>query len=306
MTCGSCGTHNPPGARYCTGCGAALAEPTPIAAVAAAAANGAMARAARTQAANAAQADPAAPLLQAANQASADPAWRERPPLGEVPEGPAPPAYDAAPPRRGIAMMLLALCVIAAVAVVTLWQFAREPAPADTVAGHEASADGTPSVATPPTPAAPPADAAPPPVTAESAVPANATADRNAATSQAATSGEPGQPVEITQLPARPAPPRTARRPAAEKTAPSVAATPAPAASPAPSPPTVARAPATVPSVAPVADRWSKMNDELARCTREDFIARVICGQRVRFRYCEGYWGKVEACPASPAPERGQ
>jgi len=68
----------------------------------------------------------------------------------------------------------------------------------------------------------------------------------------------------------------------------------------------VARAPATVPSVAPVADRWSKMSDELSRCTREDFIARVICGQRVRFRYCEGYWGKVEACPASPTPERGQ
>jgi hypothetical protein len=58
--------------------------------------------------------------------------------------------------------------------------------------------------------------------------------------------------------------------------------------------------------VAPVNDRWAKMNDELSRCTREDFITRVICGQRVRFRYCEGYWGKVDACPASPAPERGQ
>jgi hypothetical protein len=58
--------------------------------------------------------------------------------------------------------------------------------------------------------------------------------------------------------------------------------------------------------VAPVSDRWTRMNEEMSRCTREDFITRVICSQRVRFRYCEGYWGKVEQCPASPPPERGQ
>jgi hypothetical protein len=55
---------------------------------------------------------------------------------------------------------------------------------------------------------------------------------------------------------------------------------------------------------APVVDRWTQMNDELSRCTREDFISRVICDQRVRFRYCNGYWGAVPQCPGNPAPER--
>jgi hypothetical protein len=75
---------------------------------------------------------------------------------------------------------------------------------------------------------------------------------------------------------------------------------------PTPTPAPVARAPAQVASATPAADRWTRMDDELSRCTREDFIARVVCGQRVRFRYCDGYWGKVDQCPASPAPERGQ
>jgi hypothetical protein len=48
------------------------------------------------------------------------------------------------------------------------------------------------------------------------------------------------------------------------------------------------------------------MRDELSRCTREDFISRVICDQRVRFQYCGGYWGKVPQCPGSPAPDHGQ
>jgi hypothetical protein len=66
-----------------------------------------------------------------------------------------------------------------------------------------------------------------------------------------------------------------------------------------------AAAPPAAEAAAPV-DRWTRRKEEMSRCTREDFIARVICGQRVRFRYCDGYWGKVPACPGSPAPERGQ
>jgi hypothetical protein len=60
------------------------------------------------------------------------------------------------------------------------------------------------------------------------------------------------------------------------------------------------------PRTQPAVDRWARMDEDLSHCTREDFIARVICGQRVRFRYCDGYWGKVPQCPASPPPERGQ
>ena len=265
-----------------------------------------MARAARAQAANAAQADPGAPMLQAANQASAEPAWREQPGLREDPDARAAPAYAAAPARRGIAALLLALCAIAAIVVITVWRLGSAPAPADTV-----MVDRAPSAAVPSAPASPPADAtaAPSNLDVPTPTPSQAAAERQAESSQAGNVDETAEPVEITPLPARPAP-RAARRPASEKAAAQTTAPPAPAAAPAPPAPAVraptARAPAVVPSVPPVNDRWAKMNDELSRCTREDFITRVICGQRVRFRYCEGYWGKVDACPASPAPERGQ
>jgi hypothetical protein len=32
-----------------------------------------------------------------------------------------------------------------------------------------------------------------------------------------------------------------------------------------------------------------------------------VCDQRVRLRYCDGYWGKVAQCPGAVAnPDRGQ
>jgi hypothetical protein len=48
------------------------------------------------------------------------------------------------------------------------------------------------------------------------------------------------------------------------------------------------------------------MSEELSRCTRQNFIERVVCDQRVRVRYCDGYWGKVAQCPGAPAPDHGQ
>jgi hypothetical protein len=48
------------------------------------------------------------------------------------------------------------------------------------------------------------------------------------------------------------------------------------------------------------------MTEDLARCTRENFIERVVCDQRVRVRYCEGYWGKVAQCPSGIAQDHGQ
>jgi hypothetical protein len=305
MTCASCGSHNPAGARYCTRCGAELSDPTPIAAVAAAA-NGAMARAARAQAANAAHADAAAASLQAANQASADPAWRQQPHEVDVRDPPALPAYGQVPPRRGIALALLVACVIAA-AVVIAWRLTGSER-SDAVAERAVpEGDANAPTAPPPLTAAPATPAESPSLTSPPAAPSAAAQSAPpvpAADDARAANAEASQPVEITPLPARPAPPRTTRRAAPEKSAPPAAAS-APAASP-PPPAPVARAPVAAPSALPIHDRWARMNEELSRCTREDFIARVICGQRVRFRYCEGYWGKVEACPASPAPERGQ
>jgi hypothetical protein len=115
--------------------------------------------------------------------------------------------------------------------------------------------------------------------------------------------------VEITPLPAKPAA-RAARRPAPEHEPPKAAATP----SPAPTAPATASAPAAPPVVVAAApkskaastDPWARMREELATCTREDFITRVVCSQRVRFRYCGDYWGKVPECPGNPSPDHGQ
>ncbi|MHB8494222.1 MAG: hypothetical protein ACYC9Z_08090 [Casimicrobiaceae bacterium] len=59
----------------------------------------------------------------------------------------------------------------------------------------------------------------------------------------------------------------------------------------------------SVPAAVP--DRWARMDQDLAKCTREDFINRVICAERVKFRYCGNYWGKVPQCPGSPASDHG-
>jgi hypothetical protein len=47
----------------------------------------------------------------------------------------------------------------------------------------------------------------------------------------------------------------------------------------------------------PPEDRWQALDQALANCGG-NFIARVICGQRARFRYCDGYWGRVPQCPS--------
>jgi len=90
---------------------------------------------------------------------------------------------------------------------------------------------------------------------------------------------------------------------------------PAPAAAPPVAPPAApqvaarpavpASAIATAPT--PVVDRWAQFAEELHRCQAETFLSRVVCDQRVRIRYCDGYWGKVAQCPGAIAnPDRGQ
>jgi hypothetical protein len=41
------------------------------------------------------------------------------------------------------------------------------------------------------------------------------------------------------------------------------------------------------------------MNAALAACTRETFLAGVMCTERVRYQYCEGFWGQVAQCRAA-------
>jgi len=57
-------------------------------------------------------------------------------------------------------------------------------------------------------------------------------------------------------------------------------------------------APAAVAEPA-VPDRWETMNAALAACSREGFLAGVMCTERVRYQYCEGYWGRVPQCRAA-------
>jgi len=129
--------------------------------------------------------------------------------------------------------------------------------------------------------------------------------------SAAATPDAAGAPVEIKVLPPHPQAGRTQRRSAPERAGSATAPVPptppaAEASAAAPAPVAQAKSVAPAPPARRVSDRWQRLDDELSRCTREDFISRVVCGQRVRFRYCDGYWGKVAQCPGNPLPDHGQ
>jgi hypothetical protein len=320
MICASCGKHVPAGARYCVHCGAEQSPPTPIAAVAVAAS---MARASQVKAANAAHAEPRARLrVDAANQWSATTAGRASAPVAPAHEAGTPPAYATGPGRRGLAVALVAGGIVVALAAAAGWRLHESGS--DGVSGNEARhraastqhAAGAPTgdASTAAASSAGVAGAAPPstPVTGDRAVgsvegvaASPASTETSASAGSAPPSREP--PIEIKALPPRPASARAARRAAADKSSPPETPTTAP--------PEVLQPPgnralastsARATAVSAVADHWRRMDDEMSRCTRADFITRVICGQRVRFRYCDGYWGRVGQCPANPAPERGQ
>jgi hypothetical protein len=61
-------------------------------------------------------------------------------------------------------------------------------------------------------------------------------------------------------------------------------------------------APAPAPPPRPAPDRWQNMRDAQAQCDREGLIDGLICGQRVRMQYCDGYWGKVAQCQGANVP----
>jgi len=69
-------------------------------------------------------------------------------------------------------------------------------------------------------------------------------------------------------------------------------------------PPPEPEKPAPVPAPPPprpVPDRWQNMRDALAECDRLGIFDGLVCGQRVRIQYCEGYWGKVAQCQGANA-----
>jgi Meckel syndrome type 1 protein len=332
MRCASCAAENPAGARYCSQCGAEQSPPTPIAAVAAAV-SGRRGHAGLARAANAAQADlpheqepeperrSRASVIEAASvrEARGRPEPRARPqPAATL----AQPAYAHGPANGHLAAFLSALAFAIAAVAFGAWKMLggelpsgkRVPGPDQSVMSSFPP-EATPSPRRPigsqsPVPAspsdalAPPSDASASPTPAAALPEAPATRADKAGETDGLASGSATQPIEIRPLPAKPAPRPAHRRAVPEKAQP--AAQPPPVQTPV-QPPVRATEMAAAPQApAPAVDRWTRMADELSRCTREDFISRVICDQRVRFRYCGDYWGKVPQCPGSPAPERAQ
>ena len=70
---------------------------------------------------------------------------------------------------------------------------------------------------------------------------------------------------------------------------------------PAPAASSVARAAAL--EEAPMPSRWDALNAAMARCTREGLLASIVCSERARLQYCEGYWGSVPQCKGASAPD---
>jgi hypothetical protein len=64
--------------------------------------------------------------------------------------------------------------------------------------------------------------------------------------------------------------------------------------------PTVARAP--IAQAPPMSDRWDTMNAALASCSGDNLLAGVVCTERVRLQYCEGFWGQVPQCRGATRP----
>lgn len=315
MNCPHCRKPVPARARYCVHCGAEQ-EATPIAAVAAAA----MGSRGRREAANAAHAgaQPDGTTHAELRASVVELPTAARAPIARDPGDPvARPAYAGAPARRGLAVGLMAACLALGVLAVAgaWWYYApstssrpevtaapASPATAPGPSSAEQSAAPSPTSAGDSAPATlPESDAAP----GASGAQAGAAEVPPSATGGTAAETPSSSSIQITPLPPPHHNARAARTEPRAAERPKAAAAPATSTAPAePRAPAVAAAPAAAP--APVADRWSRMERELSQCTREDFVARVVCGQRVRFRYCDGYWGKVPACPGSPAVERGQ
>jgi len=318
MTCASCGRRVATGARYCVHCGAEQSMPTPIAVAASMARQAAGAR----EAANAANAESTATVesIGLPGRVPSERA-RERTDANVARDAansdqPGRPAYADAPSRRGLAIALVAsLAVVAiAVGVFAVWRIEGADGNVAPDASSSAAAAAVPSAAAPPTAegvnnaseSATPATQ--PPAEPSEAIVSSQTAQANTATAPAV---DATTPVEIRSLPPHPATSRTHVAQPGKPAAPMATTRPAeaPPAQADTATPAVTHAHVAAASTAAtrVADRWQRLDEEIAQCTRADFITRVICGQRARFRYCNGYWGKVPQCPGSPATtDRGQ
>jgi len=87
---------------------------------------------------------------------------------------------------------------------------------------------------------------------------------------------------------------------AAAAAAPAAPPAPAPVVEPPLPPPiVVAQAPAR-----PAPDRWQRLAELLDGCP-PDALKRAVCQESLRIEHCEGFWGRVAACPAKAEREYG-
>jgi hypothetical protein len=56
-------------------------------------------------------------------------------------------------------------------------------------------------------------------------------------------------------------------------------------------------------AVAPAVESTSGLAVELEGCNSRGFLAKALCIERVRWKYCPGKWGKIPDCPK---PENGE
>jgi hypothetical protein len=237
--------------------------------------------------------DTVSPIKPPARSAAADkpaaaaPSAAKTIPEAALPIGAINPLATGLPRRR---TAVAAVIAILAVAVFAYYEF-RAP-PADRSNGHRAAV------------AAPAAM----PVTLSPAPPVNATDSAAASSPLQEGAAAPPNPSSSTSSPSVGAPkalPARARKPAASAAAPMPSAI-EPAPVPVATPSGVASAPVQAAPEPPAPDRWQQMREAIAQCAPDNLFGRIVCEQRVRLRYCEGFWGQTPQCPAGPSNDHGQ
>lgn len=273
-TCRLCGITCAPGAKFCPNCGA-IQRPAATAIDSRAHASGPLpplppARLAR---------DPASP------PPAADPASVPHAAVEPSPRLATPRVRPAARGERLVAWSALGVLMIATVLVVQRLGDLRS---APGAAAAERTIAQLPPVETLPIPGR--SEATAPGEPAPAFAPAVSPARETIAAARHAAKPAPKSKAHASRKP----PTRAASRSAssARVATPDAAPLPPPAR---PEPILVAAAPPTPDA----RTRWDSMHDEITTCKSRGLLEGAVCQQRVRLRYCDGWWGRKGECPAA-------
>ena len=311
MKCGACGNENQPNAKFCVHCGAVLSQALPPSAATVPP---------RPAGSTIAPRPPpvAEPTANPSATATRPPATTPPPPpVAQAPSSPAPRAA-ASPPARVEGSPQESKLIIGVIALLLLLSVGgyfgyrmlfvgegRERVASVTAPKSDASAPASSTAPAKDVTRSTPPESGP----ASAATPAAAPVASSDQTKSAAPSAPGASEAEPSKSPSNKAGPGSPGA-ATKKVQPKA---PLPLSEPAPPPPVTKAAPPAKVAAAAFAppeparpDRWQLLHDALAQCTRENFLARVVCEQRERLKYCEGYWGQVPQCPAEQPKEHAQ